>query len=65
MPNSTVFDVARLAGVSIKTVSRVVNCEPNVRPSTKERVNQAIEALDYRPNKAARHLASQRSLQGI
>jgi len=65
MPNSTVFDVAKLAGVSIKTVSRVVNCEPNVRPSTKERVDQAIEELDYRPNQAARNLASQRSIQGI
>lgn len=65
MPNATVFDVAKLAGVSIKTVSRVVNCEPNVRASTKERVDQAIEELEYRPNEYARYLASHRSPQGL
>jgi len=65
MPTPTVFDVAKLAGVSIKTVSRVVNCEPNVRASTRERVDQAIEELDYRPNQAARNLASQRSQQNL
>lgn len=61
MPKATVFDVADLAGVSIKTVSRVVNSEPHVRASTKERVDQAITALDYRPDEAARKLASHRS----
>jgi len=61
MPDATLVDVARLAGVSIKTVSRVVNREPNVRPSTKERVDQAIAVLKYRPNQAARHLARQRA----
>lgn len=60
MPNATVFDVAKLAGVSIKTVSRVVNAEPHVRPATKERVDRAIVALDYRPDEAARRLASHR-----
>ena len=59
--NPTVFDVAEMAGVSIKTVSRVVNAEPNVRPATIERVNQAIAALGYQPNAAARRLASYRS----
>jgi len=59
-PRATVFDVANLAGVSIKTVSRVVNHEANVKPSTKERVDQAIGELRYRPDPAARHLASQR-----
>lgn len=65
MPTATVFDVAKLAGVSIKTVSRVVNREPNVRASTKERVDRAIAELNYRPNQSARILASHRSLQGL
>lgn len=57
---ATVFDVAELAGVSIKTVSRVVNCEPYVRATTEERVVQAIAALNYLPSEAARSLASHR-----
>ena len=61
MPNATVSDVADLAGVSIKTVSRVVNGEPHVRASTKERVDRAIAKLNYRPNEFARFLASQRT----
>jgi LacI family transcriptional regulator len=61
MPVTTVYDVADLAGVSIKTVSRVVNSEAHVRPSTKERVDQAIAALNYRPDESARLLASHRS----
>ena len=65
MPKATVFDVAERAGVSIKTVSRVVNSEPHVRPSTKERVDLAIAELDYRPDEAARKLASHRSQQGL
>ena len=58
---ATIFDVAQHAGVSIKTVSRVVNREPNVRESTPERVEQAIKALNYRPDQSARNLASNRS----
>jgi len=54
-------DVARLAGVSPKTVSRVVNDAPNVRDSVRARVNEAIVQLGFRPNAAARTLASQRS----
>jgi LacI family transcriptional regulator len=61
MKKSTIFDVAKLAGVSIKTVSRVVNHEPNVRASTKERVDKAIAELKYRPDQSARNLASHRS----
>ena len=61
MPRATIFDVAKLAGVSIKTVSRVVNHEPNVRESTKERVDEAIAELSYRPDQSARNLASHRS----
>lgn len=54
-------DVARLAGVSQKTVSRVVNDAPNVSDSVRQRVNEAILQLGFRPNAAARALASQRS----
>lgn len=61
MPRVTIDDVAELAGVSIKTVSRVANGERNVRPSTRERVERAIAQLDYRPNFAARNLARRRS----
>lgn len=61
MSKATIFDVAKLAGVSIKTVSRVVNHEPNVRTSTKERVDKAIAELNYRPDQSARNLASRRS----
>lgn len=63
MPKATIFDVALRAGVSIKTVSRVVNSEPYVRASTKDRVDRAIDELDYRPDQAARLLASQRFQQ--
>ena len=58
MPKATIDDVAKLAGVSMKTVSRVVNREQNVRESTREKVQQAITHLDYRPNPSARNLAS-------
>ena len=61
MPKATIFDVAELAGVSIKTVSRVVNREPNVRESTRERVEKAVAELGYRPDQSARNLASRRS----
>lgn len=54
-------DVARLAGVSHQTVSRVVNEMPNVRPETRERVRAAIASLGYRPNTAARALVTRRS----
>lgn len=58
---ATIFDVAERAGVSIKTVSRVANKEPNVREETREKVAAAIAQLGYRPNKAARGLSSRRS----
>lgn len=54
-------DVAEAAGVSIKTVSRVLNQEPNVREETRSRVQAAVEKLQYRPNPSARSLAGQRS----
>lgn len=57
----TIDDVAAAAGVSIKTVSRVINGEPHVSERTRERVEQAIARLDYRPNVAARSLAASRT----
>ena len=57
----TIHDVARVAGVSIKTVSRVLNQAPNVRGPTREKVVAAAEALDYQPNLSARQLASNRT----
>ena len=51
-------DVAALAGVSLQTVSRVVNGSPNVAPRTRERVEQVIAQLGYRPNYAARALVT-------
>ncbi|MFC3094328.1 LacI family DNA-binding transcriptional regulator [Alteromonas sediminis] len=54
---STIKDVANLAGVSFKTVSRVINKESSVKPETVEKVNKAIEQLRYQPNTSARNLA--------
>ena len=54
-------DVARLAGVSHQTVSRVVNDSMHVRPETRERVLSAMRKLDYRPNPVARALVTGRS----
>ncbi|MEJ2275883.1 MAG: LacI family DNA-binding transcriptional regulator [Woeseiaceae bacterium] len=61
MARPTIDDVAVLAGVSIKTVSRVVNREPNVRESTRVKVEEAIAQLKYRPNPSAQNLASRRA----
>lgn len=54
-------DVARIAGVSHQTVSRVLNDHPNVRPATRDRVLAAIRELGYRPNAAARTLVTRRT----
>jgi DNA-binding LacI/PurR family transcriptional regulator len=54
-------DVARLAGVSHQTVSRVINDSAHVRPETRRRVLAAMRTLDYRPNPAARALVTGRS----
>src|SRR5919112_1962102 len=54
-------DVARLAGVSHQTVSRVLNDHPNVKEQTRLRVRAAIAELGYRPNRAARTLVTGRS----
>lgn len=57
----TITDVAARAGLSIKTVSRVLNKEPHVSERTLARVLEAIRALDYRPNYVARSLVTKRT----
>jgi LacI family transcriptional regulator len=58
---TTIKDVAAKAEVSIKTVSRVINHEPGVAESTRRRVNEAIQALEYVPNLSAQRLKRGRS----
>ncbi len=57
----TIYDVAREANVSMATVSRVVNGNPNVKPTTRKKVLDTIERLGYRPNAVARGLASKKT----
>jgi DNA-binding LacI/PurR family transcriptional regulator len=57
----TLHDVAALAGVSIKTVSNVINDYPHIRPATREKVEAAIAQLGYTPNLTARNLRSGRT----
>ena len=59
----TMSDVAKLAGVSPMTVSRVMNGDPNVRPATRRKVDEAVAALNYVPNQAARRLAGARAIR--
>ncbi|MDQ1126068.1 transcriptional regulator, LacI family [Microbacterium sp. LKL04] len=59
--SANIFDVARLAGVSHQTVSRVLNDLPNVRPATRARVEQAMAQLRYSPSPAARALVTKRT----
>jgi LacI family transcriptional regulator len=61
MARTTIDHVAAAAGVSIKTVSRVLNEEPGVRGETRRKVRDAIAALSYRPSLPARSLAGKRS----
>ena len=61
MNNVTIYDVAREANVSMATVSRVVNGNPNVKPATRKKVSEVIERLGYRPNAVARGLASKKT----
>lgn len=59
--NATIYDVAAAVGVSLATVSRVVNGSENVRPATRDKVRAAIEEFGYRPNAVARGLASKKT----
>lgn len=59
--SAVMADVARVAGVSHQTVSRVINDADHVRPETRERVLRAMLELDYRPNSVARALVTGRS----
>ncbi|MDQ6648425.1 MAG: LacI family DNA-binding transcriptional regulator [Pseudomonadota bacterium] len=61
MMRVTISDVARTVGTSKKTISRVLNNDPNVNASTRQRVVDAVAALNYRPLTSARSLAANRS----
>ncbi len=61
MRHATIKDVATQAGVSLKTVSRVINHESSVREDTRLKVERAIDALSYRPDPSARSLRSTHS----
>jgi len=58
---ATIYEVSELAGVSLATVSRVMNNSGNVTPKTRKKVLSAISELGYRPNSMAQSLASKRS----
>ncbi len=58
---ATIYQVAERAGVSLSTVSRVLNGKATVNQALKERVEKAVKELDYRPNSVARSLANNRS----
>ena len=58
---ATIYDVAERAGVSLATVSRVMNKNTNVGEKTKQKVLAAMAELDYRPNTFAQSLASNSS----
>ena len=57
----TLREIAKLAGVSRSTVSRVINNQPGVRPQTRERVLQIIKEYGYEPDPVARSLSFQRA----
>ncbi len=61
MSKITIYEVADKAGVSLATVSRVLNNSPKVRPATREKIEKVIKELGYQPNLIARGLASRKS----
>lgn len=58
---ATIYEVAKRAGVSLSTVSRVINSNTTVNAAMREKVERAMQELNYRPNSVARSLASNRS----
>lgn len=58
---ATIYDVARKAGVSPKTVSRVINQEAHVKVDTRQKVEVAIAALDFQPSTHARMMKAEKS----
>ncbi|WP_323189415.1 LacI family DNA-binding transcriptional regulator [Kitasatospora sp. NBC_00240] len=58
---ATIWEVARFAGVSHQTVSRYLRNQDSVRPATREKIDKAVEELDYRPNLVARSMRTNRS----
>jgi len=58
---ATIKDVAKKAGVSVMTVSRVMNKREHIAPATKEKVLRIVKKLNYRPNKIARSLVGKKT----
>lgn len=58
----TIYDIAKESGVSIATVSKVINNKPGVSKKTIDKINQVIEEMNYRPNKAASSLSTKKSM---
>lgn len=65
MKRPTIRDVAKQAGVGLGTVSRVLNNSPQVKPETRQRVLDAIQQLNFKPNSSARHLSRKTRIQNI
>ncbi|HAH75854.1 MAG TPA: catabolite control protein A, partial [Kandleria vitulina] len=61
MKKTTIYDVAEEAGVSLATVSRVINGSNVVKPATREKVLEVIRRLDFKPNQIARGLATSKT----
>ena len=57
----TIYDIAKLAGVSASTVSRVANNKPGIKEETRKQILELLEAYDYRPNETARGLVTKAS----
>jgi DNA-binding LacI/PurR family transcriptional regulator len=58
--NYTIRDIAKLSGYSVKTVSRVINNEPNIKPSTRGKILQVIAETNYKPNVFAKNLSAKK-----
>ena len=57
---ATLKDVAQLAGVTVTTISRMLNNRANVSPKTRAKIEQAMQELDYQPNEIAQSLIKQK-----